>query len=43
MYLDGMVLRCNPQAVLVRDMRKFIDEFKAVMALEGNQTKQESA
>jgi ubiquinone biosynthesis protein len=32
MYLDGMVLRCNPQAVLVRDMRKFIDEFKAVMA-----------
>jgi ubiquinone biosynthesis protein len=32
MYLDGMVLRCNPQAVLVRDMRKFIDEFKMVMA-----------
>lgn len=31
MYLDGMVLRCNPQAVLVRDMRKFIDEFKRVM------------
>jgi ubiquinone biosynthesis protein len=31
MYLDGMVLRCNPQAVLVRDMRKFIDEFKAVI------------
>jgi ubiquinone biosynthesis protein len=31
MYLDGMVLRCNPQAVLVRDMHKFIDEFKAVM------------
>ena len=31
MYLDGMVLRCNPQAVLVRDMRKFIDEFKTVM------------
>ena len=31
MYLDGMVLRCNPQAVLVRDMRKFIDEFKSVM------------
>ena len=38
MYLDGMVLRCNPQAVLVRDMRKFIDEFKAVMAVEGNLT-----
>ena len=32
MYLDGMVLRCNPQAVLVRDMRSFIDEFTAVMA-----------
>jgi ubiquinone biosynthesis protein len=31
MYLDGMVLRCNPQAVLVRDMRKFINEFNAVM------------
>jgi ubiquinone biosynthesis protein len=31
MYLDGMVLRCNPQAVLVRDMRRFIEEFKAVM------------
>ncbi|HSW40432.1 MAG TPA: AarF/ABC1/UbiB kinase family protein [Acidobacteriota bacterium] len=31
MYLDGMVLRCNPNAVLVRDMRKFIDEFKKAM------------
>jgi len=31
MYLDGMVLRCNPQAVLVRDMRRFIDEFKKVI------------
>jgi len=29
MYLDGMVLRCNPDAVLVRDMRRFIEEFKA--------------
>ncbi len=28
MYLDGMVPRCNPQSVPVRDMRKFIDEFK---------------
>jgi len=34
MYLDGMVLRCNPQAKLVRDMRKFIDEFKAEMAAD---------
>jgi ubiquinone biosynthesis protein len=31
MYLDGMVLRCNPRAMLVRDMRRFIDEFKAAM------------
>ncbi len=31
MYLDGMVLRCNPKAVLVRDMRRFIDQFKKVM------------
>jgi len=35
MYLDGMVLRCNPHAVLVRDMRRFIDEFKAVMGQDG--------
>jgi ubiquinone biosynthesis protein len=41
MYLDGMVLRCNPQAVLVRDMRKFIDEFKAVMAIETKLTSAE--
>ena len=25
MYLDGMVLRCKPDAVLLRDMRRFID------------------
>jgi ubiquinone biosynthesis protein len=43
MYLDGMVLRCNPQAVLVRDMRKFIDEFKNSMNLPGNQTIQSHA
>lgn len=29
MYLDGMVLRCNPDAVLLRDMRPFIGEFEA--------------
>jgi ubiquinone biosynthesis protein len=29
MYLDGMVLRCNPNAVLVRDMRPLLDEFLA--------------
>ena len=28
MYLDGMVLRCNPEAVLLEDMRKYIGEFK---------------
>lgn len=28
MFLDGMVLRCNPEAVLLSDMRQFIDEFK---------------
>jgi ubiquinone biosynthesis protein len=27
MYLDGMVLRANPQAVLLPDMRRFIAEF----------------
>lgn len=43
MYLDGMVLRCNPQAVLVRDMRKFIDEFKSVLANESRQTKKGGA
>ena len=26
MYLDGMVLRCNPRAVLLKDMRRFIGE-----------------
>lgn len=31
MYMDGMVLRCNPKAVLMRDMRPFIDEFKRVL------------
>ena len=27
MYLDGMVLRCNPHAILMRDMRRFIADF----------------
>ena len=26
LYLDGMVLRCRPHAVLVEDMRQFINE-----------------
>ena len=28
MYLDGMVLRCNPNAILLEDMRPYIAEFK---------------
>lgn len=32
MYLDGMVLRVNPQARLVEDMRPFVAEFEASMA-----------
>ena len=28
MFLDGMVLRCNPDAVLLEDMRQFVDGFK---------------
>jgi ubiquinone biosynthesis protein len=28
MYLDGMVLKCNPDAVLMSDMRKFVDRFR---------------
>lgn len=31
MYLDGMVLRCNPQAILLKDMRPFIEKFQTVM------------
>lgn len=31
MYLDGMVIRARPDAVLLRDMRRFIDEFKNLM------------
>jgi ubiquinone biosynthesis protein len=31
MYLDGMVLRCNPNAVLMKDLRSFIERFKKVL------------
>jgi ubiquinone biosynthesis protein len=31
MYLDGMVLRCRPQAVLLADMQQFIGEFKKLV------------
>jgi ubiquinone biosynthesis protein len=43
MYLDGMVLRCNPQAMLVRDMRKFIDEFKVTMKQQRYPTNPDNA
>jgi len=28
MYLDGMVLKCNPQAILMEDMRQFIQAYR---------------
>jgi ubiquinone biosynthesis protein len=31
MYLDGMVLRCKPDAVLLRDMGRFIVEFEKML------------
>jgi ubiquinone biosynthesis protein len=31
MYLDGMVIRANPDAVLLQDMRRFITEFKSLV------------
>jgi len=31
MYLDGMVIRAKPDAVLLRDMRRFIQEFKGLI------------
>ncbi|MCX5901837.1 MAG: AarF/ABC1/UbiB kinase family protein [Proteobacteria bacterium] len=31
MYLDGMVLSCKPDAVLMKDMRVFIDETRAAV------------
>ncbi|MBN1129438.1 MAG: AarF/ABC1/UbiB kinase family protein [Chitinispirillaceae bacterium] len=34
MYLDGMVLRCNPDAVLMKDMKRFIGEFKKYVGTE---------
>ncbi|HVU47697.1 MAG TPA: AarF/ABC1/UbiB kinase family protein [Terracidiphilus sp.] len=32
MYMDGMVLRVHPRAVLLKDLRPFIEEFKAQVA-----------
>ena len=31
MYLDGMVLKCNPNSILVEDMSRFIDIYKKVI------------
>ncbi|SPD73359.1 conserved hypothetical protein [uncultured Desulfobacterium sp.] len=31
MYLDGMVLRCRPDAVLIKDMRPFIGDFNKIL------------
>ncbi|MEW6534367.1 MAG: AarF/ABC1/UbiB kinase family protein [Candidatus Auribacterota bacterium] len=31
MYMDGMVLKCNPNAVLLKDMRQFITLFKKLV------------
>jgi ubiquinone biosynthesis protein len=28
MYLDGMVLKCNPKAILMEDMRQFIKDYR---------------
>jgi ubiquinone biosynthesis protein len=32
MYMDGMVLRANPDAILLEDMRSFIQEFRKEIA-----------
>jgi ubiquinone biosynthesis protein len=34
MYLDGMVLRCKPEANLIQDMKPRIIEFQRVLAKE---------
>ena len=34
MYLDGMVLRCNPGAVLMENIKESIEDFKKVMINE---------
>jgi ubiquinone biosynthesis protein len=31
MYLDGMVIKCNPQAVLIDDMKPYIKNFKRII------------
>ncbi|MFZ4395775.1 MAG: ABC1 kinase family protein [Kiritimatiellia bacterium] len=36
MYLDGMVLRCNPDAVLMKDMRPFLTVFQRGQGVNGS-------
>lgn len=36
MYLDGMVLRCNPNAILMEDMRENIPELEKIIKEEGD-------
>ena len=31
MYLDGMMLRCKPDAILLREMRRDIGEFERLI------------
>jgi ubiquinone biosynthesis protein len=31
MYLDGMAIRCNPKAIILEDMRPFIQEYKSLL------------
>jgi ubiquinone biosynthesis protein len=38
MYLDGMVLRCNPQAQPIRDMRPMIDSLKRPQVAQASQS-----
>jgi ubiquinone biosynthesis protein len=37
MYLDGMVLRCNPKADLIKDMKARISDFQKVLSMEENE------
>ena len=36
MYMDGMVLRCNPDAVLIEDMKESIENFKRIIDNDEN-------
>jgi ubiquinone biosynthesis protein len=35
MYLDGMVLRCRPDAVLLRDMKPALENFEKILSGDG--------